>query len=222
MYFKIHHEGWSYFITSLILTIVIFPFFNSLGFIFSILTIFIFYFFRDPIRVIPSDDLVVSPADGKITYIGIDNAPNELNLNQKFIKISIFLSIFNVHVNRMPIKGIIKKIVYVHGKFINASLDKSSHNNERNIVLLEKDNKDQFIVTQIAGLIARRIICNIKENQEIFKGDKFGIIKFGSRVDLYMPLNYKSLVTLGQNVIAGETIIANPNLIKEINSFVKK
>ena len=145
----------------------------------------------------------------------------ELNINEKFIKISIFLNIFNVHVNRMPTDGIVKKIDYIHGKFINASLDKSSKDNERNIITINKDNKDIFIITQIAGLIARRIVCNVKENQRIFRGGRFGIIKFGSRVDLYLPKNYKPLVAVGQTVIGGETIIANPNNIQELTKSLK-
>ena len=131
------------------------------------------------------------------------------------------MNIFNVHVNRTPIAGKIKNIVYVPGKFINATLEKSSSDNERNIITIEKENKDIVIVSQIAGLIARRIVCDLKTNEQIIKGNRFGIIKFGSRVDLYLPSNYTPLVSVGQNVIGGETIISNPNHIYKINKTIK-
>ena len=221
MQIKIHQEGWIYFIVSSILTITSFPFFPFIGFFFFILSAFIFYFFRDPIRTVPTEDVIVSPADGLITYIGKSKAPKECNTKKLFIKISIFLNIFNVHVNRTPIAGKIKNIVYVPGKFINATLEKSSYNNERNIITIEKENKDIVIVSQIAGLIARRIVCDLKTNEQIIKGNRFGIIKFGSRVDLYLPSNYTSLVSVGQNVIGGETIVSNPNHISKINKTLK-
>ena len=221
MQIKIHQEGWIYFIVSSILTIISFPFFPFLSFFFLILSSFIFYFFRDPIRTVPTEDVIVSPADGLITYIGKSKAPKECNTKRQFIKISIFLNIFNVHVNRTPINGKIKNIVYVAGKFINATLDKSSSDNERNIITIEKENKDIIVVSQIAGLIARRIVCDLKINQQIIKGDRFGIIKFGSRVDLYLPSNYSPLVSEGQNVLGGETIISNPNNISIIKKTLK-
>ena len=221
MYFRIHNVGWPYFITSLIITIILFPFFPILGLIFFVLSFYIYYFFRDPIRSIPVEDCIVSPADGIITYVGLSKSPTVLKEYNKFIKISIFLNIFNVHVNRIPTTGIIKNINYIHGKFINATLDKSSSNNERNIITLEKQNKDIIIISQIAGLIARRIICEIKEKQKVFQGHRFGIIKFGSRVDLYFPSHYKPLVAVGQIVIGGETIMANPNNINEITDTIK-
>jgi len=213
---KIHHEGWVYFIICSIITIICFPFFPFIGFFLFVLTVYIFYFFRDPNRIVPTEDVIVSPADGIITYIGESEAPKECKTKKIFIKISIFLNIFNVHVNRTPIAGKIKNIIYVPGKFFNATLEKSSLDNERNIIIIEKDNKDIVVVSQIAGLIARRIVCNLKINQQIIKGDRFGIIKFGSRVDLYLPNNYTTLVSEGQNVIGGETIISNPNNISKI------
>ena len=179
-------------------------------------------FFRDPERSIPLDDVIVSPADGIVTYIGPSQAPIiGLETSKQFFKISIFLNIFNVHVNRMPTSGIVKKIKYIHGKFINATLDKSSEDNERNIILIETHNKENIFVTQIAGLIARRIVCEIKENQEVYLGHRFGIIKFGSRVDLYLPSHFKTLISVGQTLIAGETLISNPNNIKNINKSIK-
>ena len=222
MQFKIHNQGWVYFISSLILTIILFPFFPTIGIILGIFTCYIFYFFRDPERSIPLDDVIVSPADGIVTYIGPSRAPIDLETSDQVIKISIFLNIFNVHVNRMPTSGIVKKIIYIHGKFINATLDKSSEVNERNIIVIEKNNSDLIIVTQIAGLIARRIVCDLKNNEQLFQGDRLGIIKFGSRVDLYLPLNYKLLVAVGQTVIGGETIISNPNNISNISKTITK
>ncbi len=167
------------------------------------------------------EDVIVSPADGQIVSISESSAPDECNLNDKFVKISIFLSIFDVHVNRIPTSGFIKNIIYVPGKFFNANLDKSSKENERNIITIVNKNKDVIIVSQIAGLIARRIICNLKDNQEVIKGNRFGIIKFGSRVDLYLPIKYNLLVTEDQNVIGGETIISNPKKITSINNSKK-
>ena len=221
MQFKIHNQGWVYFISSLIVTIILFPFFPIIGIFLAIISVYIFYFFRDPERSIPVEDVIVSPADGIITYIGPSNGPIDLESNDQFFKISIFLNIFNVHVNRLPTSGIIKKVKYIHGKYFNATLDKSSEDNERNIILIEKQNKENIIVTQIAGLIARRIICELKEKQKVYKGHRFGIIKFGSRVDLYIPFHYKPLISLGQVVVGGETIISNPNNIKEITNSIK-
>jgi len=221
MQFKIHNQGWVYFISSLIVTIILFPFFPTIGIILVIFTCYIFYFFRDPERSIPLDDVIVSPADGIVTYIGPSKDPIGLETKDQFFKISIFLNIFNVHVNRMPTSGIVKKINYIHGKFINATLEKSSEDNERNIILIETHKKENIFVAQIAGLIARRIICEVKENQEVYLGHRFGIIKFGSRVDLYLPAHYKTLISVGQTVIAGETLISNPNNIKNINKSIK-
>ena len=222
MQYKIHSAGWIYVIIFSILTIIFFPFFPIIGFLFIILTLFIIYFFRDPRRLIPADDLIVSPADGTITYIGESEAPKESDIVNRLLKISIFLNIFNVHVNRVPTYGKVKKINYIFGKFINASLDKSSDNNERNIIVIEKNNSDLIIVVQIAGLIARRIVCDLQNNEELLQGDRLGIIKFGSRIDLYLPLNYNPLVAVGQTVIGGETIISNPNKISKISKTIIK
>ena len=221
MQIKIHQEGWVYFLVCFILTIIFFPFFPFIGFFLLVLSAYIFYFFRDPSRIIPVDDVIVSPADGLITYIGRNETPKETNIKKKFQKISIFLNIFNVHVNRNPTSGKIINKIYIPGKFINASLDKSSSDNERNIIIIEKDNKDIVVISQIAGLIARRIICDLRINQQIIKGDRFGIIKFGSRVDVYLPLHYSVLVSEGQTVIGGETIISNPKNISKISKTVK-
>ena len=222
MQLKIHNEGWIYLVSAIILTIIVTPFFVFIGIFFAILSIYIFYFFRDPNRIIPLDDFIVSPADGTITYIGETNNPLDIeNNNEVYTKVSIFLSIFDVHVNRMPIEGTIKEIKYIPGKFINATLDKSSEQNEKNIIKISDGTYDYFVV-QIAGFIARRIVCNVNKNQDLKKGERIGIIKFGSRVDLYLPKSNKVLVSKGQKVIGGETIISNPKNIREITSTVTK
>ena len=222
MQLKIHNEGWVYLVSIIILTIIVIPFFIFIGIFLAILSIYIFYFFRDPNRTIPLDGFIVSPADGTITYIGEANTPFDIeNNNQLYTKVSIFLSIFDVHVNRMPIDGTIKEIKYIPGKFLNATLDKSSEQNEKNIIKINNGNYNYFVV-QIAGLIARRIVCNVTENQNLKKGERIGIIKFGSRVDLYLPKSNKVLVSKGQKVIGGETIISNPKNIREITSAVIK
>lgn len=222
MQLKIHNEGWVYLVSAIILTIIVIPFFVFIGIFFAILSIYIFYFFRDPNRIIPQDDFIVSPADGTITYIGETNNPLDIeNNNEVYTKVSIFLSIFDVHVNRMPIEGTIKEIKYIPGKFINATLDKSSEQNEKNIIKISDGTYNYFVV-QIAGLIARRIVCNVNKNQDLKKGERIGIIKFGSRVDLYLPKSNKVLVSKGQKVIGGETIISNPKNIREITSAVIK
>ena len=222
MQLKIHNEGWIYLVSAIILTIIVIPFFVFIGIFFAILSIYIFYFFRDPNRIIPLDDFIVSPADGTITYIGETNNPLDIeNNNEVYTKVSIFLSIFDVHVNRMPIEGTIKEIKYIPGKFINATLDKSSEQNEKNIIKISDGTYNYFVV-QIAGLIARRIVCNVNKNQDLKKGERIGIIKFGSRVDLYLPKSNKVLVSKGQKVIGGETIISNPKNIRELTSAVIK
>ena len=221
MQLKIHKEGWVYFIISLIISIVTFPIFKFIGLILFIFSFYVYYFFRDPKRSIPIDDFILSPADGIVTFIGKSKLPINYDTNDDFIKVSIFLNIFNVHVNRLPANGVIKVIKYIKGKFINATFDKSSRDNERNIILIEKNNKDIIVVTQIAGLIARRIICEVKENQISQQGHRFGIIKFGSRVDIYLPSKYKLLISMGQIMVGGETIISNPNNITQITENIK-
>ena len=144
MNLKINNEGWVYFVCSILISIIVLPFFNILGIFFVIVSIFIFYFFRDPIRSIPNNNVIVSPGDGKIVFVGESEYPEETNINKKALKISIFLSTFDVHVNRIPTSGTVKKIIYVPGKFFNASFDKSSKQNERNIVIIENFPIDLF------------------------------------------------------------------------------
>tara|TARA_Y100001960_G_scaffold317788_1_gene386621 strand:- start:368 stop:1030 length:663 start_codon:yes stop_codon:yes gene_type:complete len=213
---KIHNAGWVYFICFLILSIVLFPFFQIIGLLLLFISFFIFYFFRDPERTIPNEDVIVSPADGKIVHIGESDLPEECKIKGQYLKISIFLDLYNVHINRIPLSGIIKDIIYIPGKFFRANVDKASKENERNIIVIENDKKETIVVSQIAGLIARRIVCDLKINQSVSKGDKFGIIKFGSRVDIYLPKNYKKMINTGQLVIGGETIISNPNNITNL------
>jgi len=224
MHLKIHNEGWIYISVSSIitfLTFLLFPTFQILGFFLLIVTFLIIYFFRDPVRVIPNEDVIISPADGEIVFIGESGLPKECNIEGQFYKISIFLDVFNVHVNRNPISGIIKNIIYVPGKFFRANVDKSSDENERNIIVIKNEKDETIVLSQIAGLIARRIVCNLKINQNVIKGDRFGIIKFGSRVDLYLPKSFNLMVSVGQTVVGGETIISNPNNINKIKKTTK-
>tara|TARA_B100002052_G_C15456204_1_gene407842 strand:- start:51 stop:584 length:534 start_codon:yes stop_codon:yes gene_type:complete len=173
------------------------------------ITIWIYYFFRDPERFsINDDNYLVSPADGTISQIIETNGPKELGLeNEKFKRVSIFMNVFDCHVNRVPSSGKINKIFYKPGKYINASLDKASEENERNYIKMTTSNNEEIILVQIAGLIARRIVCEISEEKEIKQGNRFGIIRFGSRVDLYFK-NYELLVKQNQKTISGETLIA--------------
>ena len=208
---KIHQEGYKFLAISAV--IVLISWFNSnfFGFIFTLITIWVYYFFRDPERVVINDGkYLVSPADGLVTAIKNEvKGPVELGLeNKTFTKISIFMNVFNCHVNRSPSKGKIVDIFYKPGKFLNASLDKASEENERNYFKIKEiENGTDIVVVQIAGLIARRIVTQIEKNQDINQGDRIGMIRFGSRVDLYYD-NRKTMVKVGQNVIAGESLIA--------------
>ena len=203
MYFRFHKEVSAALIILFLLVVFFYFIYKPLFILSLILLIFIFYFFRDPERVVPiGDDILVSPADGLITNI------TEIKEGKKtYIKVSIFLSIFNVHIQRLPISGEVTKVDYIEGKFINATLDKASDENER-LKITIKNGNNLIYVTQIAGLIARRIVNYVKPNENINQGDRYGIIKFGSRVDIEFPNNFKLLVNEGQQCIGGETIIA--------------
>ena len=190
---------------------------DFLGWIGFILTLWCVYFFRDPERVIPEKtNILVSPADGKIVFSGLSKSPENLSDNKQLDlnKVSIFMNVFDVHVNRIPISGKIVWLKYVPGTFLNASLDKSSENNERMIAKIEVSKGVFVYVVQIAGLIARRIKCELTENDSVTMGQRYGLIRFGSRVDLYFPKNFNILVNKGQTSISGETIIADFNLTK--------
>ena len=203
MYFRFHKEVSAALIILFLLVVFFYFIYKPLFILSLILLIFTFYFFRDPERVVPiGDDILVSPADGLITNI------TETKEGKKtYIKVSIFLSIFNVHIQRLPINGEVAKVDYIEGKFINATLDKASDENER-LKITIKNGNNLIYVTQIAGLIARRIVNYVKPNENINQGERYGIIKFGSRVDIEFPNSFKLLVNEGQQCIGGETIIA--------------
>jgi len=206
---KLHKEGYRFLAIAVAITFILLLISNFLGSISFILTIWVYYFFRDPERFpINDENYLLSPADGVVSQITEVNGPIELGLeNKKFTRVSIFMNVFDCHVNRIPSSGKIDKIFYKSGKYINASFDKASDENERNYIKMTNSNGDELILVQIAGLIARRIVCEIKENDETKQGNKFGMIRFGSRVDLYFN-NYQLMVKINQKTIAGETIIA--------------
>ena len=206
---KLHKEGYRFLAIAAVVTFILLLISNFLGIISFILTIWVYYFFRDPDRFpINDENYLLSPADGVVSQIAEVNGPTELDLEKKkFIRISIFMNAFNCHVNRIPSSGKINQIFYKSGKYINASLDKASDENERNYVKMTNSSGDELILVQIAGLIARRIVCEIKENEETKQGNKFGMIRFGSRVDLYFE-NYQLMAKINQKTVAGETIIA--------------
>ncbi len=214
MYFRFHKEISAALIILFLLVIFFYFIYKPLFLIFLILLIFTFYFFRDPERVVPlGDDILVSPADGLITNISEHKEGKKI-----YTKVSIFLSVFNVHIQRLPLSGQITKIDYIEGKFINATLDKASEENER-LRLTLKSGSNIIYITQIAGLIARRIICYLKTNERVNQGERYGIIKFGSRVDIEFPNSYNLMVSIGQQCIGGETIIARDfKNIKNIQS----
>jgi len=206
---KLHREGYRYLAIAAVVTFVLLLISKFFGFISFLITIWVYYFFRDPERFpINDENYLVSPADGVISQIIETNGPTELGLeNTTFTRVSVFMNVINCHVNRVPCSGKINKIFYKPGKFINASFDKASDDNERNYVQLKNNNGDDFVLVQIAGLIARRIICDVSENEEVKQGERFGIIRFGSRVDLYFE-KYQLLAKVNQKTISGETIIA--------------
>ena len=206
---KIHAEGYKFLVIAGIITIVFYIFSNFLGLIGLVLTIWVYYFFRDPERVIIDDNnYLVSPADGEVIKVEEVDGPKELGLeNKKFKKISVFMNVFDCHVNRTPCAGKIEEILYKPGNFVNASLDKASEDNERNYFKIKDPHNNDIIVVQIAGLVARRIVCDSNKDQELKQGDRIGMIRFGSRADIYYE-NYEPLVKVGQKAISGETLLA--------------
>ena len=206
---KIHTEGYKFIVIAVFITVIFLIINNFLGLIGLLLTIWVYYFFRDPERIIIGDDsYLVSPADGEIIKVEEVDGPKELGLeNQKFKKISIFMNVFDCHVNRTPCSGVVEEILYKPGKFLNASLDKASEDNERNYYKIKDKHGNNIIVVQIAGLVARRIVCETNKNQELNQGDRIGMIRFGSRADVYYE-NYEPLVKVGQTAISGETLLA--------------
>ena len=206
---KIHAEGYKFLVIAGIITIVLYSLSDFLGLIGLVVSIWVYYFFRDPERIIIEDDnYLVSPADGEVIKVEEVDGPKELGLEKKkFKKISIFMNIFFFLVNRTPCSGIIEEILYKPGKFFNASLDKASEDNERNYFKIKDPQQNDIIVVQIAGLVARRIVCESNKDQELKQGDRIGMIRFGSRADVYYE-NYEPLVKIGQRAISGETLLA--------------
>ena len=207
---KIHKEGYKFLAISILATFVVLFFSKFLGILFIVITIWVYYFFRDPERYPINDEkYLVSPADGLITDISEKSGPEELRLeNTSYTRISVFMNVFNCHVNRIPSSGRVEEIFYKPGKFLNASLDKASEENERNYFKINLKNGEEIIIVQIAGLIARRIVCEVEQGQELKQGERIGMIRFGSRVDILFN-NRKLLAKVGQNVVAGESLIAS-------------
>ena len=206
---KLHAEGYKFIVIAIISTIVFYNFSSFLGLIGLVLSIWVYYFFRDPERIIIHDDnYLVSPADGEVIKVEEVDGPKELGLeSKKFNKISIFMNIFDCHVNRTPCRGQVEEILYKPGKFFNASLDKASEDNERNYYKIKDTHGNNIIVVQIAGLVARRIVCETNKNQDLKQGERIGMIRFGSRADVYYE-NYQPLVKIGQKAVSGETLLA--------------
>ena len=206
-----HSEGIKFVIIFSFTSIILFFIYTPLGWVGIGLTIWCYYFFRDPIRTTPvRDGLLVSPADGVISLIEKTMPPPELDIKkEKLTRISVFMNVFNCHVNRSPFAGEVTEINYRPGKFFNASLDKASVDNERNSLVLQIPDGRQIIIVQIAGLVARRIVSFVKLKQTLRTGQRFGLIRFGSRVDIYLPTGVQPLVCLGQTMVSGETVIAD-------------
>jgi phosphatidylserine decarboxylase len=205
----IHTEGYKFLVIAVFITIVLMVFSSFFGTIGLLLTVWVYYFFRDPERVVIEDDnYLVSPADGEVIKVEEVDGPKEVGLeNKKFKKISIFMNVFDCHVNRTPCAGTVEDILYKPGKFLNASFDKASEDNERNYYKIKDTSGNNIIVVQIAGLIARRIVCETNNGQTLSQGERIGMIRFGSRADVYYE-NYEPLVKVGQKAISGETLLA--------------
>jgi len=206
----IHREGWPFIAIFAVVANLLAWIWSPLGWIGGILTVWCIYFFRDPVRTVPvGEGLVISPADGRVSMIVEAVPPPELGLSDEpMTRISIFMNVFNCHVNRVPVSGTIETIAYRPGLFLNAELDKASEDNERNAIIVNT-GRERFGVVQIAGLIARRIVGFVEEGDRLSVGERFGLIRFGSRVDVYLPDDYHPLVGVGQTTIAGETVIAS-------------
>ena len=206
---KLHNEGYKFLVIFGLVTLVLYLINGFLGLIGLVLTVWVYYFFRDPDRIsINDEDYLVSPADGVVLQVMETSGPKEFNLeNKKFTKVSIFMNVFDCHVNRIPCSGEIEDILYVAGKFLNASLDKASEDNERNYYKIKNSFGEEIVVVQIAGLVARRIVTETSKGEKLDQGSRIGMIRFGSRAELYFE-NYKPLVKVDQKTIAGETLIA--------------
>lgn len=214
VFIPVHPAGWPIIAAFAVVFAIFWALSDILGFLGFVLLCWCVYFFRDPIRVSPTrPGLVLSPADGVVSHIEENvSLPSELDEAREddgYTKISVFLNVFNVHVNRSPVAGKIEQVVYKPGKFVNAALDKASEENERSAVLIETNDGKQLAFVQIAGLVARRIICDLKEDQVVAAGEKYGLIRFGSRADIYLPKGVHPLVCKGQLMIGGETVLAD-------------
>ncbi|MDC3294336.1 phosphatidylserine decarboxylase [bacterium] len=209
----IHPEGWKFAAIFFAISMAALMLWLPLAAIGFLLTLFTIWFFRDPERNTPQDsNLIISSADGKVCLIDEACPPEELSMDaHKMKRICVFMNVFNVHVNRSPIKGVAENIVYKKGQFLNASLDKASDKNERSSLVINTDNGTKIIVVQIAGLIARRILGFISTNHNLEQGERFGLIRFGSRVDIYMPLDAVTQCVVGDTVVAGESVLASLN-----------
>ena len=207
----IHREGWKFSAISLFVSLILLVIWPLLSFVSFLTTFFILWFFRDPERNTPiTEGKIISPADGKVCLIDLSVPPKELQYGTgEMQRVCIFMNVFNVHINRVPVKGEIKKIIYKEGSFFNASLDKASEKNERNSIIIKTENGIEIVVVQIAGLIARRILSFVSNGDKLNSGERFGLIRFGSRVDVYLPKTFKPEVKVGDKTIAGETIIGS-------------
>ncbi|MEN6541859.1 phosphatidylserine decarboxylase [Parvibaculum sp.] len=207
----IHREGHRFVIIFAAVTVVLFLIWYPLGWVGVFLTLWCLYFFRDPDRVTPKrEGLVISPADGVVNMITEASPPPELGLgDMRRTRVSIFMNVFNCHVNRSPMAGKVVRVAYRPGQFLNASLDKASEDNERNSLVIERADGQQIVVVQVAGLVARRIVCDVAEGKALEAGERYGIIRFGSRLDVYLPEGAIPLVAVGQTAISGETVLAD-------------
>lgn len=206
-----HREGYKFVAIFAAVSFVLYLLWEPLGLIGLCLTVWCYYFFRDPQRVTPvREGLIISPADGVVSMIQPAVPPEELGLGPNaMLRVSVFMNVFNCHVNRAPIGGTVTKIAYRPGKFFNASLDKASVDNERNALVIRMEDGRNLAVVQIAGLVARRIVCEVSEGTNLMTGQRFGMIRFGSRLDIYLPDGVAPMVALGQSTIAGETVLAD-------------
>ncbi|WP_336279030.1 phosphatidylserine decarboxylase [Bartonella sp. CB175] len=206
----VHKEGYPFIVLFFVVSLILGWVWGPLFWFGLVLTVWCIYFFRDPDRVIPlNSNWVMSPADGRISFVGSSVPPEELGLgNEEMIRISIFMDVFSCHINRIPIGGTVESVVYHPGKFANVELDKTSQFNERNGVVINSEH-GKIAMVQIAGMIARRIVCWSKENDSVITGQRFGLIRFGSRLDLYIPIEVNLRVAVGQTAIAGETVLGS-------------
>jgi phosphatidylserine decarboxylase len=207
----IHREGWRFVAIFAVIALLLYLLWEPLGWLGLGGTVWCYYFFRDPSRTVPErEGLVVSPADGVVCLVEEAVPPVELGLGEEpRLRVAVFMNVFNCHVNRAPVAGEVTRIAYHPGLFLNASLDKASEENERNGLVIETKEGQTFGVVQIAGLVARRILCEVSEGVHLRRGQRFGLIRFGSRVDVYLPKGVSSLVSVGQTTVAGETVIAD-------------